>query len=299
MELVSVNGKIGTLQDSYLPITDRGFLYGEAISEVVVGFKDTILSFDQHYERLQKSAHHMGINLKFSQQELEFEVKTLGEQLPKDVIKKSYRILITSGNGFGLDKAPAKPNKIIFAIPAPIAPAELYTQGISLQVQKLGTKSKVESKSTNYGQRTAASRKAKEAGFGDVLFVNSEDEFTEATAANIFFVRRHGEAIEICTPPIDSGILPGITRQNILDLCKKSGIIVHQKEIYQDLLASFDEAFLCSTVRGMIPVNKIDKHILHTARPQSTFQQIKRLYMAWVESKVGERLDWNTGLAVI
>ena len=299
-DLVSINGKIAKLQDSLIPIADRGLLYGEAISEVIVGFKNVILSFDQHFERLQNSAKHMGIDLNLKKEELEFELRALGEQLPNNVVKKYYRVIITGGTGFGLDmKYPLKPNKYVFAMPAQILPEAIYTNGITLQLQNLGYKNQAhKSKTTHYGYRTAASRSAKSQGFDDVLFTNIENEITEATTANIFFIGRHGDAIEIVTPSETAGILPGITRRNILDLCKRAKIAVLEKVIYEEMIPRYDEAFLCSTVKGLIPVNKIADHKLHTTRNNSAFQQIKRLYLAWVESQVGEKLDWNTGKTV-
>ena len=76
---------------------------------------------------------------------------------------------------------------------------------------------------------------------------------------------------------------------------QNAGIPVQEQTIFVDELPRFDEAFVCSTVRGLVPVSTIDKHKLHTARPGSVFRHIERLYMTWVETQLGYRVDWGTG----
>ena len=132
-------------------------------------------------------------------------------------------------------------------------------------------------------------------GFDDVIWCNSESEITESTTANLFFIGRHGDLVEISTPSLRSGILKGITRETILTLLNSAKIPARELIVYKDELPRFDEAFCCSTVKGLIPITKIDKHQLHTLRANSTFRHINRLFQTWVASEIGHYVDWNTG----
>ena len=96
---------------------------------------------------------------------------------------------------------------------------------------------------------------------------------------------------------VHSGILKGITRHTILNLLNSAHIKAEAKIVLKDEIPRFDEAFICSTVRGLIPINKIDNHVLHTTREKSIFNQIKGLFHTWVSTNIGESVDWNTGRA--
>jgi len=142
-------------------------------------------------------------------------------------------------------------------------------------------------------------KQARENGYDDVLWYNSSEEITEASTANIFVIGREGDLVEIATPSTHCGILEGITRATIITLLTNAQIKVTERVIDRDELARFDEAFICSTIRGLIPVKKIDNHTLHTKRKNSVFNHIERLYLTWVESQLGYRIDWNTGKHLI
>src|SRR5690606_38477327 len=138
----------------------------------------------------------------------------------------------------------------------------------------------------NYSKSVAGLERARHEGYDDILWTNADGEITESSIANIFFIARQGDAIEILTPPPASGILLGITRQTLLDLFRRAGIAAHEQLVFADELARFDEAFLTSTVRGLVPVARIDHKRFFTTRPNAVFQQVKRLHGAWVESQL-------------
>ena len=89
--------------------------------------------------------------------------------------------------------------------------------------------------------------------------------------------------------PLQGVGIPGVVRR----LLTEAKIPVTEQVIYADELARFDEAFLCSTVRGLVPLNRIDQHRMSTPRASSVFRHIERLFLTWVESQLGFRVDWN------
>jgi branched-subunit amino acid aminotransferase/4-amino-4-deoxychorismate lyase len=174
--------------------------------------------------------------------------------------------------------------------------AAVFAEGVALKKKKLPYKLEGETpKTTNYTRSILALREADSQGFYDVLWSNLDDEITEATTANIFFIGRHGSTYEISTPALQCGLLPGITRETILRLMRDAGVDVSEAVIYGNELPRYDEAFLCSTVRGLVPVERIDNQHFHTTRPNSIFHMIEAAYMKWVQLQLGFKVNWNTG----
>ena len=119
-----------------------------------------------------------------------------------------------------------------------------------------------------------------------MLWVNGDNEITEATWSNIFLIGRTGDLVEIATPPASSGILEGITRQRVIELLEKAKIPVTVRIITEDEIPRFDEAFLTSSIRGVVPLNQIGSHRLHTLRPNAVFHHIARLYQTWLSTQL-------------
>jgi branched-subunit amino acid aminotransferase/4-amino-4-deoxychorismate lyase len=294
-DLISVNGLITPPDQARIPALDRGFLFGDAVFEVFVGFGKKLLDVPRHLARLRQSAEAVALELPWSDAELEFELSALAEQL--DESKLYIRLVVTRGNGIGLRvPADAKPNKIVYAMRAHAESASTYRDGLALKrVQKGTTERGAAPKTSNYLASVLAVQKAEREGFQDVLWTNADNEITEASTANVFFIAREGDSVEFVTPPPMSGLLVGITRTTLIELMRRASLPVREHIVYADELARFDEAFMCSTVRGLVPINRIDQHRLHTTRPNAIYKHIERLYMAWVTSEVGHKVDWATG----
>lgn len=297
-KLISINGTISSLDKASIPATDRGFLFADNIFETIVVFDGKILNLKKHLERLRISAENMRIDIPWTDEELSFELVSIAEQnkLPKGVI----RLVVTRGCGFGISfDDHITPNKYIYSLPANVDPTWVQEKGIALKKKKsTGTKRGPSSKTGNYLSSIVEVNKAKSDGFQDILWVNSESEVTEASTANIFFIGRYGDEVEIVTPSLYSGLLSGITRATIMELLARAKIRVEERVVYSEEIPRFDEAFVCSTVRGLVPVNKISEHTLHTTRATSVFLHIKRLHDTWAECELGHRIDWNTGKPV-
>lgn len=260
-----------------------------------MAFGSKILDAMEHIDRLRQSAEAYQIDIPWRDEEIIFELSNL---LALTKQKKSYlRLVVTRGSGMGLvAKEQISPNKIIYCLAAKLETTRIYEQGLSLKRSNHGYTSRGKNpKSTNYIESIKALNKAHSEGFDDILWTNSEGEITEAATANVFLLAREGDLIEIATPPATSGLLLGITRKRIISLLESAKIKVTERVISLDEIARFDEGFLCSTVRGIVPICRIDKHRLHTTRRNSVFRHINRLYMTWVETQIGYQVNWNTG----
>lgn len=293
--LVSIDGKISGIAEATVPVMDRSFLYGDCVFETLVAFGEQVLDIPDHLSRLRRSAQNLRLTIPWSDSEMEVEIRKLVHQLNHP--KSAVRLMVTRGDGFSL-KVPdqPKPRKVIFCYPAKIEHKSVYDIGLSLKpIQQNFTPRGASSKTVNYLPSIIALQDAAAEGFDDLLWINGAGEVTEAATANIFLLGRTGDLLEVATPSPESGLLLGITRSRIITLLQKSGIPVTERIIDAEELARFDEAFVCSTVRGLVPIAKIGMHRLHTRRPNSSFNHIERLYLTWLESVIGRRMNWNTG----
>jgi branched-subunit amino acid aminotransferase/4-amino-4-deoxychorismate lyase len=293
--LISVNNIVTLPEKARISPLDRGFLFSDQVFEALVSFGHTILDISHHLQRLRDSAEEFDIKIPWSDEELKFELQHLVEQV--NAPKINLRLVVTRGTGMGLNIPTAMtPNKIIYATPARLEDPKIYNTGIGLKRKRLPYVDRgAHPKTGNYLRSILGLRDAKAEGYDDVVWSNSEGELTEASTANIFLIGRIGDEVEICTPSISSGILEGITRATIIRLLTNAGIRVSQEIVFIDELPRFDEAFVCSTIRGLVPINRIDKHILHSCRPTAVFRKIESLFLTWIQSQLGQRVDWNTG----
>ncbi|TWW09422.1 branched chain amino acid aminotransferase [Planctomyces bekefii] len=293
--LIAIDGQVFSPEKAAVSAFDRGLLFGDAVFEVMVAFGNKILDLDAHLERLHASAAAIALEIPWSNQELSFEVQSLIDQLS---LPKGYvRLMVTRGDGLGLKiRGGERPRRITYCMPAAHEPADLYRDGLALKrMIKEDSSRGAKPKTASYLHTALALKRAATDGFDEILWSNSDGEISEAATANIFFLAREGDLLEIVTPPAQSGILLGITRGTIMRLLQQAKIPVHEQIIFADELPRFDEAFLCSTVRGLVPIHRIDNHRLHSARPQSSFRHVERLFQTWVATEIGHRVDWATG----
>jgi branched-chain amino acid aminotransferase len=308
--LVAVDGKVFSPETAQVSALDRGFLMGDAVFEVLVAFGGHLLDVDRHLERLRTSAEAVGIDLgeatgpgAWSDAALTFELTGLAEQAP---FPKAYiRVTVSRGDGLGIEPAKnAVPRRVVHVMAAAAQAEHVYRDGLSLKrtLRPAHVRGPQPKTTGAYQPSVVGLLQAKRAGFDDLLWSAPDGEITESSSANIFLIARQGDQAEIVTPPGASGLLPGLTRATMLSLLNSAGIPAREQVVYAEELPRFDEAFLVSTVRGLVPVARIDKHRLHSAREGAVTRQLERLYAAWVTRELDQvgapRVDWRTGAPV-
>jgi branched-chain amino acid aminotransferase len=264
---VNINGEIIPASDAKISIFDRGFLYGDSIYEVTYGEDYHLLHFDEHIRRLKRSADLIGMNLFISEQEIiENTLNTLRSSHLKDCY---VRIIITRGETeMSLDpNTSTKNNLIIIVKPKPIYPASLYQHGIKLAIVSVLRNDRKatnpSAKSGNYLNNVMAMAEAREKGFEDAIMINQNGNITEGTTFNVWMIRNG----IIQTAPATSGLLEGITRQIILDLCEEQRLPCKIENFTPEDILKADEAFITSSTRGIIPVAQINDKLYSPKRP--------------------------------
>lgn len=283
---ISVNGTITAPEDAVVSAMDRGLLLGDMIFEVMAAYGRKIVSLDQHLARLRAGAERIGLDLKVKDAELKFELESL---LELTGFPKTYlRLTVTRGQGAGVKPhAGTAPTRIIHCYPAPAISSRLKDEGLKLSLRHLNyTRREALLKTANYLDSISQLVNLPAGSYDDILWCNSEGELTETSSANIFLLGRTGDLVEIATPGSYSGLLEGITRAKITSLLAEAKIPVTVRTIYHEEIPRFDEGFVCSSVRGLIPIAQIDGHKLHSTRTHSTFRHILRLYDTWLATEL-------------
>lgn len=274
---IYIDGVIHDPDTAVVPVFDRGFLYGDSIYEVLRTAGGRPIDLGPHLVRLRRSGEL--IELPVAPDEL--LERAIADTLAAAANPEAYvRVVITRGAGeIGLDIDLADtPRTIVIVRPLVMPAAELYEHGVDLwiaSVQRTSPRAVDPSvKSGNYLNNILALREARRAGAYEALMCDAAGRIAEGATSNIFCVR----AGALFTPALDIGLLAGITRHRVIELARASGLDVHQGELVPEVARSADEAFITSSIRGVMPVRRIDDAVLGGGAPGPVTRRIMELY---------------------
>lgn len=256
---VFINGQYVPSTDAKISVFDRGFLFGDSVYEVCYSQDGCLLFFEEHLNRLNHSAKLLKMKVFCS---LEQITKQVLETLKKSELTSAYiRIILTRGESkITLDPNEAfKNNLVTIARPKPFYPKEFYENGVYLALVNTLRNDRLSmdpnAKSGNYLNNVMAIEEAKAVGAYDAIMLNKDGNVTEGTTFNVWAVKDN----VVMTPPVDSGLLAGITRKTLLKLIPELNLSHLIKELTPVELLEADEVFITSSTRRIIPVSKIDK----------------------------------------
>lgn len=265
---VYVNGRISDERDAVVSVFDHGFLYGEGVYETLRTYNRRLFLFDRHARRLRRSAGMIALDLPFSDNDLlQAITETMGRA---DVRDEAYaRVLVTRGVGELTYDPKATPSHTLAIIVKPQIdpPASAYRDGVSVAIVGIirnhpGSVNPM-IKSNNLMNNALAMQEAIRRGAFEGVMRNYRGELTECTTANLFVVKDG----RVLTPPLDAGLLPGITREFVFEIGRAGGIEVREAVLRDDDLYGADEAFLTSTTREAVPIVTVDDRTIGTGKP--------------------------------
>jgi branched-chain amino acid aminotransferase len=269
---VWVDGEVEPADGRHLSAFDRGFQLGDGVFETLRARAGRPTELAEHLGRLRRSADGLDITLGVS---LEADVTAgIAALLAVDGLDgpdgdASVRITVSRGAVPGRGLLPAErsePTVVIQAWPVAPAPAGHLEQGLHLivsSVRRDPANPLAALKTTSRADYVYARLEARRAGAEDALFLTVDGRLSEATSANIFLIR----GSELATPALDCAILPGTTRTWILQWAGRAGLAPVEGSLEPADLAAADEAFVCSSVAGILPVTRFQGAAIGTGRP--------------------------------
>ncbi len=277
--LISVNGEITLPEKAVIPALDRGFLYGDSVYEATRTFQRKVFRLDEHLNRLHESAKLLHLPLYLTDQEITKFINDLVTKHPAENV--TLRIQISRGTNtvLGLDSKNVlkKNNIVIFASTLTPNPDSWLSQGIKLCTFDLSfMKTGAQSKAGTYVENILAYEKARNLNVDDAILVDPESRVLEGTTSNFWLI---DDKNEILTPPLEVGILNGLTRQTLIKIFKAKGYIVREKVIKKQELTKASEVFITSTSRFLVPVVEIDAKKIGSGAPGKLTMELLQIYL--------------------
>jgi branched-chain amino acid aminotransferase len=285
--LIYINGDLFHRNEAKISVFDSGYLIGDGIWEAVRLHNGVLFFIDQHLERLYAAAKSIGLDLRLSKQELINEVNKVlqANGMTSDV---HVRIMYTRG----IKKTPSQdprytisgPNLVIIA-EYKKASEEVKSNGIKLFTSTIrrGSPDYLDPRLNCHSKlhEVQALIQALEAGADEALMLDQHGFVATCNSTN-FFVVRNG-AVWTSTGKY---CMNGITRANVIEICKMNQIEIHEKDFSLFDVYSANESFTTGTFGGLTPVIKIDGRVIGEGMRGPITEKLNMLYKNLIEEEV-------------
>jgi D-alanine transaminase len=277
--LANVDGVTMPLSEAKVPALDRGFLFGDAVYEVLRVYAGRAWLEDEHFARLEHSLAAVRIG--------GVDLDRLRRRMREIIAAGSFReatayLQITRGAAPRSHPFPAgtKPLEVIFVQPYADPYVEVRRSGcgvLTLPDQRWG---RCDIKSTNLLANVLAMQAAKDAGCQEALLYRPDGTLTEGTHSSLFGVV--GGVLR--TAPKSNAILPGVTRDLMARLVWAAGVPLEERGLTRDDLTRAEELFLTGTTAEVLPVILVDSNPIGDGRPGLVTRRMQELYAGEVRA---------------
>lgn len=282
---VYLNGLFMPLPSARVSVRDRGFSYGDGLFETMRAYDGKIFRLDAHLERLTQSLGLIYLDVPMTVGEMKSAVR-------ETLIRNGYpdsmiRLTVSRGEqnaGFHIDPD-ASPTLVIIVRPLDALPHEWYEKGIKISIfpssaQKVGGLGR-QIKSCNFLSNVIIREQAHRDNSAEGIMMNDYGLITEGTTSNVFIVKNK----TLITPEINENILPGITRQAVLDIAVRSKISVALQAITAEDLYHAEEVFITNSRIEILPVRIADNKIIGKGNPGPMTRFLHEQFLKFVEGK--------------
>ena len=281
---INLNGTLVPKEQAVVSVYDHGLLYGDGVFEGIRIYNGNVFLEQEHIDRLYESA--LAIRLQIPMTKAELSAATHATVAANNLTDGYIRLVVTRGSGsLGLDiNRTSDPQIIIIADTISLYPDELYQNGLPLitasTIRNHSAALSPRIKSLNYLNNIMAKVEGQDAGTVEALMLNHKGEVAECTGDNIFIVKNG----VLKTPPVDAGILEGLTRNAVIDLARKAGIPVEETAMVRHDIYVADECFLTGSAAEVIAVISLDGREIGTGKPGPITQQLLKLFREFTQS---------------
>jgi aminodeoxychorismate lyase len=255
---VFLNGRFVPEAQAVVSVFDRSFLYGDGLFETIFVCHGKPFRWLQHLERLQHGAEFLKLRLPFSPGTYcDFAAQLIDRnQMPEALLR------ITLSRGVGprgySPKGADHPSTVMSLHPAPNADPKNPPQWhlITSSVRLPANEPLAQFKTCNKLPQILARAEADAADADEALLLNTNGEVVEAASGNLFWI----ESETVCTPPLASGILPGVTRAVVLEICRRLGLSNQETKIIPEGVRQAQGVFLSLSSWGIVEAVALDNH---------------------------------------
>ena len=288
-EIVYLNGSLIPRSQARVSVFDYGFLYGYSLFETMRAYHGKIFLMERHLKRLLGSAEIIGLGSELAG--INLGKACIDTLMANGLEDARLRLTVSRGevNVFPGYNISSTPTVLVTARGYSALSTQIYDRGFRAVVSSLRRFSQSplsRLKSANYLPSVLAKMEAEAAGLDESLLLNEHGFLTEGSISNVFFATSSG----LITPPVESGILPGITREVVIELAGAVGINVTEGEVRLQDLVQFDEAFLTNSVIEVMPLvetrsNAGEIITIGSGKPGELTRQLMAAYREMVEKE--------------
>lgn len=272
-----MNGQYMDASELSISPFDHGFLYGLGFFETLRTYEGVPVFLQEHYNRLSEALAEYRIQLPYTLSDLREVIKELHDRDSQDGTDGYFRINVSAGvHDIGL--APThypKPNVIIFRKPLVVSARGTEKSAVWLKTPRNTPESDIRHKSHHYGNNVRARMELPNLAQYEGFFCTDNGVVTEGITSNIFWVKND----ILYTPSIDTGILPGITRQLVIQMAEALGYTVVEGFFGRFELEEAEECFITNSIQELVPISKIE-HIRFAGEEGPIYQ---RLHLAYAD----------------
>jgi branched-chain amino acid aminotransferase len=275
---VYIDGAVRPPEEAKVSVFDRGFLYGDSVYETIGTVHGRLFAARDHLVRLERSAERIGLR---APPRAEIERAIAETVAAAGNPETRVRVILTRGVGkLDLDPASADDTRlVVIAFPLGAPTPEMFEKGVAVAIVSVHRNSPraidPAVKSGNYLNNVLALGEARRRCQAyEAILCGGDGSIAEGSTSNVFVVIGG----EVRTPPPEVGILDGITRAKVIDLCRAAGIPFAERRLSPDELRGADEAFLTSATRGVLAITTIDERPVGAGAPGPVTKRLMALY---------------------
>jgi branched-chain amino acid aminotransferase len=289
-EIVYLNGQLKHRSEAKLSTFDHGFLYGYGLFETMRAYSGHIFRLDSHLTRLGTAAESIGLThstLTTEEGKQSLKAACTATLEANEIKDARIRLTVSAGEGDMTPNPDTCPNPTILITARHLdpLPPEKYETGFKVTVSSLRRNSRSplsRLKSTCYMENILARTTARASGYDEAIFLNEQGHLAEGSTTNIFLVSQG----ELITPSLESGVLPGITREVVLEIARSSTMRVVERLVHLNDLVEAQEAFVTNSILELMPLVSIEGNPIGTGKPSKLTKDLLFAYRKLVDEAV-------------
>jgi D-alanine transaminase len=275
--IVFINGNYVEEKDAKISIFDRGLLFSDAVYEVTAIIDNKLIDFPSHVERLNISLNKLKINHKFNEKTLLEIHKNLLNKNPFKYNEGLIYLQVSRGSterDFLITKNELSPN--IFAFTQEKNLTDLNTKGLKIITKEDLRWQRRDIKTTQLIYASLSKTEANEIGADDAWFIDEDECVNEGTSNNAYIIDKNNT---IVTRNLSNKLLPGITRQTILEVAEKLKLTLEERAFTVAEALSANEAFISSAATLITPVIEINNNTIGNGEIGPITQILRETYI--------------------
>ena len=275
-DIVYLNGRFLPLKEARISVLDRGFLFGDGVYEVIPAYGGRLFRLDEHLSRLESSLDQVRIRPPLTHQEWQ----TILDRLLPDDRDRSVYLQVTRGVAEKRDHAmPVKPTPTVFAMSSDLETPYDVLVGVGA-ITLDDTRWKLcQIKAITLLANILLRQEAVDRNCAEAILIR-DGVVSEGAASNVFAVIDD----VLVTPPKSHDLLPGITRDLVLELAHANAIEAREETISAETLPAADEIWLTSSTREILPVVELDGKSVGDGTPGPIWRRMHGIYQAYKQS---------------